>query len=715
MVKGGLPAEYQAFQLLQTPIWIYQLDPFTLLWANPAAATLGPDATLAAHLNRLNQRQPNLLAQRLAQYQAQLSQGNTIQETVLDDQDPEVVGWTGTGLPLGNGGQGLLVEGHLSTWAAQTTAHQASTHRAMVEATPDLLMRMNRQGMCLDLITGGNVQMWQGVKDRRNGSIYDFLPAPLGDLRIEYVRRCLDTGQRQIYQQDIAIEDALRHEEVRIVPMQGDEVLVLVRDVTQSVVAKAALCKQAETLQAVFDNIPLMLSIFDAQGRIEYINQAMEAELGWSLAEWQQQDLMIACYPDPAYRQAVLEHIQRANGQWRDLKTHTAAGDAIDVAWANIRLSDGRIIGIGQNICDRKRTERQFQHQAQRDRLMAQVTQRISQSLDLQDVLNQAVVGLHQILEVQRVLVYALDVAQGGRVVAESVSQGYGSIQGRVIVDHCFHRDSPIMAEYRQGRCQITADIYTSGLADCYVNALAQIQVRANLAIPIIQDDRVWGLLTCQQCDRPRQWQPSDIDMLTQLANHLAIAIQQSELYHKLQQANQELQHLATHDKLTGLPNRRYFDDYLEQEWRRLSREQAPLGLIFCDIDYFKQYNDAYGHLVGDDCLVVVAQAITRSIKRPADLTARYGGEEFAVILPNTDMAGVIRAAQRIRREIEAAKIPHRTSLIKPYITLSMGLACWHPAPSLSPDVLKAMADQALYQAKQAGRDRYCLPSSSPP
>ncbi|TVP66951.1 MAG: diguanylate cyclase [Leptolyngbya sp. LCM1.Bin17] len=615
MAKPQLPAEYKVFGMLQTPIWIYQLDPFTLLWANTAAVALGPDATLSAHLSRLSQHQPEIWVQRLAHYRLRLSQGQTIQETASNqgcDQGCKTpMNWVGSGLSLADGSLGLVVEGQPLAGATKAVIDQASTHRAMVEAP-------------------------------------------------------------------------------------------------RSVVAKAALHQQAETLQAIFDNIPLMLSIFDAQGQVEYINQAMEAELGWSLAEWQQQDLMAACYPDPAYRQQVLEHIHQASGDWLDWQTYTAAGHVIDIAWAHLRLSDGRIIGIGQNIGDRKRIEAKFKQQAQRDRLIAQVTQRISQSLELQDILDKAVFGLRQILAAHRVLVYALDVTCGGRVVAESVSDGYPFIQGRVIVDHCFSPNRPILDEYRHGRCQITADIYTSGLADCYVNALAQIKVRANLVIPIIQDERVWGLLACQQCDRPRHWQPSEIDMLTQMAHHLAIAIQQAELYHKLQ-------HLATHDKLTGLPNRRYFDDYLEQEWRRLSREQAPLGLIFCDIDYFKQYNDTYGHLAGDDCLVLVAQVITRSIKRAADLTARYGGEEFAVILPNTDMAGVIRAAQRIRREIEAVNIPHRTSLIKPHLTLSMGLASWHPDLSLTPNTLKSMADQALYQAKQGGRDRYCLPSPSPP
>jgi diguanylate cyclase (GGDEF)-like protein len=197
--------------------------------------------------------------------------------------------------------------------------------------------------------------------------------------------------------------------------------------------------------------------------------------------------------------------------------------------------------------------------------------------------------------------------------------------------------------------------------------------------------------------------------MLRQLADQLAIAAQQAELYQQLQQANLELLHLATHDRLTGLANRRYFDTYLEQEWRRLQREQAPLSVILCDIDHFKLYNDALGHVAGDECLSKVAQAISAAVKRPADLVARYGGEEFAVILPNTDLAGAQQAVERMRRAVSESNIPHSESPVKPEITLSAGIACVYPSPNLAAAHLVAMADQALYQAKRTGRDRFCV------
>ncbi len=176
-----------------------------------------------------------------------------------------------------------------------------------------------------------------------------------------------------------------------------------------------------------------------------------------------------------------------------------------------------------------------------------------------------------------------------------------------------------------------------------------------------------------------------------------------------LQKANQYLQNLANLDGLTQIPNRRQFDEYLNQEWRRLSREKLPLSLILCDIDYFKDYNDYYGHLAGDTCLKEVAQTIERAVKRPADLVARYGGEEFAVIMPNTTAEGALRVAELIQLEIKQLQIPHSQSKVSAYITLSLGISSQVPTQESLAKFLIDAADQVLYAAKKQGRDTYVL------
>lgn len=173
-----------------------------------------------------------------------------------------------------------------------------------------------------------------------------------------------------------------------------------------------------------------------------------------------------------------------------------------------------------------------------------------------------------------------------------------------------------------------------------------------------------------------------------------------------LQEANRKLQYLAIIDGLTQLANRRQFDECLNQEWKRLERDKLPLSLIMCDVDFFKAYNDTYGHQLGDDCLRSVAKAIKASVKRPYDLAARYGGEEFAVILPNTEAEGALHIAETIRNEIQQIKIEHAGSKVNNYVTLSLGISTMIPSPELSAEALVKAADTALYTAKEQGRNR---------
>ncbi len=177
----------------------------------------------------------------------------------------------------------------------------------------------------------------------------------------------------------------------------------------------------------------------------------------------------------------------------------------------------------------------------------------------------------------------------------------------------------------------------------------------------------------------------------------------------ELQKANRKLKLIANLDGLTQIANRRRFNDYLAQEWQRHLREQQFLALILIDIDYFKRYNDHYGHQGGDDCLIQVAQILQKIPKRPTDLVARYGGEEFAVILPNTNSEGALIVAQEIKEAIATVKIPHLKSEISEYITLSLGVASLIPTIDLKSEDLIAQADQALYAAKNQGRDRVIL------
>jgi len=172
----------------------------------------------------------------------------------------------------------------------------------------------------------------------------------------------------------------------------------------------------------------------------------------------------------------------------------------------------------------------------------------------------------------------------------------------------------------------------------------------------------------------------------------------------ELEEANKELQEKNTLDELTGLYNRRFYDQKIQAEFRRSRRNLTPLSLVVIDIDYFKKVNDNYGHLAGDECLVAVSACIKRCLRRSADISCRYGGEEFCLILPETDKKGALTLAEELRESIEACKISYNNIAIN--LTISCGISTYLQQQNVKAEHLFALADQALYKAKKSGRNQ---------
>lgn len=208
-------------------------------------------------------------------------------------------------------------------------------------------------------------------------------------------------------------------------------------------------------------------------------------------------------------------------------------------------------------------------------------------------------------------------------------------------------------------------------------------------------------------------------ELLARVNTHLMIYILQRELQAEIRErklaetalhkANLELQRLAVLDDLTQIPNRRRFNQYLEEQWSLSTR--SVITLLLCDVDYFKRYNDGYGHQAGDVCLQMVAQGISRAVSRINDLVARYGGEEFVIILPDTDIAGALGVAHKIQAELGNLRLPHAYSEVSQFITLSIGIATSSPDFKDEPSLVIAAADAALYEAKATGRNRAVVAS----
>ncbi|MEL6495259.1 MAG: diguanylate cyclase [Cyanobacteria bacterium J06623_7] len=252
-------------------------------------------------------------------------------------------------------------------------------------------------------------------------------------------------------------------------------------------------------------------------------------------------------------------------------------------------------------------------------------------------------------------------------------------------------------------------------------------QPKSILCVPLLNHGKAIGILYLENNLTTGVFTPERVEVLILLSAQAAISIESSRLYsqledysytlerkvnertYELRQANRELERLANLDGLTQVANRRYFDTYLTEKWQRLALEGRPLGFILFDVDFFKRYNDRYGHQAGDDCLIQVAQAAQTAAQRGSDLVARYGGEEFAVVLPDTTLDNAIAIAISIQEELLARQIIHAASDVSQFVTISMGLFCQIPLIQGDSKQMISRADTALYQAKQQGRNSYCI------
>jgi diguanylate cyclase (GGDEF)-like protein len=207
--------------------------------------------------------------------------------------------------------------------------------------------------------------------------------------------------------------------------------------------------------------------------------------------------------------------------------------------------------------------------------------------------------------------------------------------------------------------------------------------------------------------DETRALEAGAVDFITKPYN-MAVVKARVRTHLTLKRQSDAMRELTLTDALTGVANRRSFNDALANEWRRCSRAAAPMSIIMIDIDHFKNYNDAYGHQAGDTCLKAVASAMKHCASRPPDMLARYGGEEFVILLPNVAAPGAETVAQRILQEVRMLAIPHRMSTAGDIVTVSIGAATLAPCQGGNPESLIRSADSLLYQAKKDGRNRYC-------
>lgn len=256
----------------------------------------------------------------------------------------------------------------------------------------------------------------------------------------------------------------------------------------------------------------------------------------------------------------------------------------------------------------------------------------------------------------------------------------------------------------RLGKRQLIPDV---ALDPDYVSG--NDMVRSEYLVPIRHGNRIHGVLNIEST-RTDFLAGEALEVFDAVADLVAGAIHFARMAEELGRANRKLELLSMIDGLTGIANRRRFDQQLREDWQRLAPEGRPLALLMVDADAFKPLNDTQGHLYGDECLRRLAQVCGRFANAEHGLIARFGGEELAMLLPGRGLDAAVAIGEALREAVEREAMPHPASPVAPHVTVSVGVAVWVPVAARPPELLIAAADAALYAAKTGGRNRVCTP-----
>lgn len=534
---------------------------------------------------------------------------------------------------------------------------------------------------------------------------------------LEEVMTAVLNGTVPVYEIE-GIQRASRYFDLYLIqdprPRPIPSLVVMARDTTEKMllkqelgqVAKEAtlalheLSKAKSYIDQIMQVISDVLIVTDTTGRIKYVNAATEQLFQYPAADLINQPLTLLLADFP--RMTTQQEVRSEFPAWllgRDVEAicMTRHGERLTLAFscAPLVVSDSDLpeyVCVGRDVTLRKRTEARILRQSQHDRLLGEITRNIRQSLDLEQVLKTTVQMVQQLLHCDRVFILKAISHTQGTVLHMAAPAGQDNYIG--------HRYG---LQWQNSRLTLHA-LHTNS----HIPPIPWDD--HDLIFTLFSQHQFWGGLVIQRHHTP--WISEELYLLRQLADQVSIAVDQAELYRQLQQANVALRTQVDSDALTQLANRRALEGHLHREWHLAMREGTNLSIIFADVDYFKAYNDYYGHPEGDRCLIAIAQVLRQTIQRPADLVARYGGEEFIVLLPDTQEAGLTHLMEKIRKAIVQRQIPHRRSPIAEHVTLSLGGATEQPQPFSDAQHLILHADQALYAAKSHGRNCAVLWSS---
>ena len=540
---------------------------------------------------------------------------------------------------------------------------QEDQHRRIIEALPDLMFRVTRDGYRSSYVqTNATIDYIAEDHNPVGQHLSEHMPADVAKQQLEKIRLVTATGQMQVFEQLLRINDRLQHEEVRVIPYSENEVLFIVRDITDRKATEVALKKSEAENRAIIAAIPdLMLRLHRDGTFLGYFKSSKAPDLLKNVADPVGHNIFSFAYDDfyqaHIERQMQVVHQALTTGEMQVYEQQIPVGD--DIQYEEVRVvpsGEDEVLLMIQNISDRKVAQQALQqNEAQKAAIL------------------KAIPDLMFHMRQDGLILNYLSGANFADLCAPGSSQIGHNLKEYATTDALKQHINQKMQAMHQALSTGEVQLYEQTVDIGGVPQYEEVRV-----VPVTADEV--------------------LVMVRDISDRRRIELE-------LRSANERLAKLSLTDSLTTLANRRSLDEHLNREWQRSSREQQPLSFILFDLDFFKQFNDTYGHQAGDDCLYQVAQAALAAVNRSSDLVARYGGEEFAVILANTELKGAYTIAQRIRDNIVQLSLPHTSSPVDTVVTASLGVSAIVPSPETLPNVLIRQADQALYSAKQAGRN----------
>lgn len=616
---------------------------------------------------------------------------------------------------------------------------------ALLEAMPDLIFHLRRDGTILEHYAENEDLLVIAPSAFVGRRVTEIFPPEIAAKIMHAIARATET--RRVATLDYKIEhpNGTLYNQARIVACEDNELIAIVRDSTERVQMAEALKTSEEHYRALVEHTPDVISRFDREGRYLFVNRAVErvsrlapaafigkthAELGFPpdrVAVWESAIQRVFETKEPYETETDIEGPDGLlNFNWRLFPEFDAGGNVQSV------------LSISRDITEQKRCENDRIDNLARSVVMNSVSQALTAvSMDYEQALDLIVENAAALFGDGAILTLISEDGESARpVAAHHPDPARAAYVKRLLNIEPYPVRSTVVGRLlMEGKPQIlkvsSPGVAGAALRPEYQSLAAELGVNSLLMVPMQVHGRVIGSLTLARYRTGQAHTLQDQIFLRTLADRAALTIHNARLFtenkrqsdqlrqanieleqriaertEELVKANERLMKLTVEDALTGLANRRRFDTSLELEIRRARREGEPLSLFMCDVDFFKRYNDHYGHIAGDKCLQRVADMLRTTFKRASDLPTRYGGEEFSVILPGTDGAGAKVAAERVRQAMMALGIVHEWSDVAANVTLSIGAVTLLPGKDAHATDLIRKADEALYRSKANGRNR---------